>query len=94
MITKNKMNSFHPLTYEGEINVDDAASIDEQMSLETQIEVRTNTEEDICYGARKRAHGVEAMERRLVPLVLMEDGIEEANRCEFREFRNKNVDDE
>ena len=34
---KNKMNSFHPLTYEGEINVDDAASIDEQMSLETQI---------------------------------------------------------
>ena len=31
------MNSFHPLTYEGEINVDDAASIDEQMSLETQI---------------------------------------------------------
>ena len=34
---KNKMNSFHPLTYEGEINVDDAASIDERVGLETQI---------------------------------------------------------
>ena len=32
-----KMNSFHPLTYDGEINIDDAATIDEQMSLETQI---------------------------------------------------------
>tara|TARA_B100000401_G_scaffold201628_1_gene135930 strand:- start:562 stop:2574 length:2013 start_codon:yes stop_codon:yes gene_type:complete len=54
---KNKMNSFHPLTYEGEINVDDAASIDEQMSLETQINEFGQTPKRIFateHGKRKR----------------------------------------